>query len=55
MLETVNNFISMVEANQHVEAIELFYADNVIIQDNHSAETRSKQKALENEKKCFQR
>ena len=28
MLETVNRFISMVEANQHIEAVELVYADN---------------------------
>ena len=42
MLETIENFISMVEANKHVEAVERFYAVNVTLQDNQSSETRGK-------------
>jgi hypothetical protein len=50
MLETVDSFIVMVEANQHIEAVERFYADHAMIRDNQSAETRTKEKQVENEK-----
>lgn len=46
MIQTVNSFISMVEANQHLEAVELFYADDVIIKDNHLEQTRGKKKQI---------
>lgn len=50
MLETIENFIAMVEANKHVEAVERFYAVNATLQDNQSTETRGKDKQIENEK-----
>ena len=34
----------MVEANQHIAAVEQFYADNATIRDNQSAEIRDKNK-----------
>ena len=51
--EIIEKFIAMAEANQHVECLEHFYADNAIIQDNHSPETRTKEKQIENEKKML--
>ncbi|MEO8855738.1 MAG: nuclear transport factor 2 family protein [Burkholderiaceae bacterium] len=32
---TVERFIAMVQANQHVEAIEAFYAEDATMQENH--------------------
>ena len=52
-LETIENFIAMVEANQHVEAVERFYALEASVQDNQS-EPRGKDKQIENEKKLLQ-
>jgi hypothetical protein len=40
----------MVEANQHIEAIEHFYADDATAYDNLSSEMRTKSKMLENER-----
>jgi hypothetical protein len=47
--ETIERFIAIVEANKHIEAVEIFYAANAIIQDNQS-EIRDKEKQIENEK-----
>lgn len=49
-IETLENFVTMVEANQHVEAVERFYTSNATLQDNQSFETRGKNKQIENEK-----
>jgi hypothetical protein len=50
MKDIIENFITIVEANHHIEAIEFFYAENAIAHDNLSKEVRSKTKMLENEK-----
>ena len=49
-IETLEDFVTMVEANQHVEAVERFYTLNASLQDNQSFETRGKNKQIENEK-----
>jgi hypothetical protein len=49
-IETLEDFVTMVEANQHVEAVERFYTPNATLQDNQSFETRGKNKQIENEK-----
>lgn len=49
-IETLENFITMVEANEHVQAVEHFYAPGATLQDNQSLETRDKNKQVENEK-----
>ena len=49
-IETLEDFITMVEANKHVEAVERFYMPNAILQDNQSLETRGKNQQIENEK-----
>ena len=49
-IETLENFVTMVEANQHVEAVERFYTPNATLQDNQSLKTRGKKKQIENEK-----
>jgi hypothetical protein len=48
--ETLEDFVAMVEANQHAEAVERFYTPNATLQDNQSPETRGKNKQIENEK-----
>lgn len=53
MSEVVEKFIAMVETNQHIAAIEQFYADNATIQDNQSAEIRDKNKQIANEKRLL--
>jgi hypothetical protein len=50
MDDILENFIQMVEANQHIEAIVKFYAEDAVAYDNQSSEMRSKSKMLENEK-----
>ena len=49
-ITTVEDFIAMVEANQHVEAVERFYAPDATLQDNQSSELRGKDRQIENEK-----
>ena len=54
-IETLEDFVTMVEANQHVEAVERFYTPNATLQDNQSFETRGKDKQIENEKNLLLR
>ena len=49
-IETLEEFVTMVEANEHVEAVERFYTPDATLQDNQSLETRGKNKQVENEK-----
>ncbi|MEO9100230.1 MAG: SnoaL-like domain-containing protein [Ginsengibacter sp.] len=53
MLKTIENFIAMVEANKHIEAVEHFYVVNATLKDNQSTETRGKERRIENEKKLL--
>lgn len=48
--DIIEAFIAMVEANQHVQAVETFYIPDAILQDNQSNNIRGKQKQIENEK-----
>src|SRR5690349_21538425 len=54
-IETLEDFVTMVEANQHVEAVERFYTPDATLQDNQSLETRGKNKQIENEKNLLLR
>jgi hypothetical protein len=53
MIQILEEFITMVETNKHIEAIEKFYADTVVIQDNLSSEVRGKNKQIENEQRLL--
>lgn len=53
--DTIEAFIAMVEANQHVQAVETFYIPDAILQDNQSNNIRGKQKQIENEKNLLLR
>lgn len=53
--DIIEAFIAMVEANQHVQAVETFYIPDAILQDNQSNNIRGKQKQIENEKNLLLR
>ena len=49
-LKTVEEFVTVVESNQHMMAVERFYMHSATFKDNQSFETRTKNKQIENEK-----
>lgn len=54
-IETVENFISIVEANEHDKAIEKFYTIDASMQENHSEPRVGRNNLLENERKVLSR
>lgn len=53
--DTLERFIAMVEANQHVEAVEAFYAEHSTMQENQAAPRVGRAAHAENERRVMAR
>lgn len=51
--ETLERFISMVESNAHVEAIEAFYREDASMQENDAEPRRGRDKLVANERRAL--
>lgn len=54
-IETIEKFISMVESNKHVEAIEDFYTSNASMQENQTEPRVGRDNLIANENKVLSR
>lgn len=48
--ETIERFVALVEANTHAEAVEAFYAPDVVMYENQSAPRVGRDQAIANER-----
>ena len=48
--ETIERFVALVEANTHAEAVEAFYAPDVLMYENQSAPRVGRDQAISNER-----
>lgn len=48
--ETIERFVALVEANTHVEAVEAFYAHDVVMYENQSVPRLGRDQAIANER-----
>lgn len=53
--DTLERFIAMVEANQHVEAVEAFYTEHSTMQENQAAPRVGRAAHAENERRVMAR
>ena len=53
--QTVERFIALVTENQHVEAIEQFYADDATMQENHAPPRFGRAALMEHERQALAR
>ena len=54
-IETIEKFISLVESNNHVEAIEEFYTSNASMQENQTEPRLGRDNLIANEHKLLSR